>query len=283
MGKQLPPVSSAPQLLGSLVDKATKGFQPPPEGFPRGPSGDQGLSLVRDPLGFLTKLQAQYGDVVGTLEHTPHSTVIAKSSRPLFRHLKFVKFSTCIRSFRSGFVLAGERVVMVADPMVAKEVLVERPDVFIKEGTAFFPGSKLAGEGLLVSDGEVWRRQRQLSNPAFRKAAVDSYANAMSTVTEEVLGNLWRQGGLRDVYQDYNELTLQIVATALFGSDIRGPRARVITSKIATAFDFFGRRAATGFAIPEWVSKIRLILYVLVKPASTHKCPWLIHPRRPSL
>jgi cytochrome P450 len=45
-----------------------------------------------------------------------------------------------------------------------------------QKGTAFFPGSKLAGEGLLVSDGELWRRQRQLSTPAFRKAAVERYA-----------------------------------------------------------------------------------------------------------
>lgn len=47
--------------------------------------------------------------------------------------------------------------------------MIERADVFIKEGTAFFPGSALAGNGLLVSDGEVWKRQRRLSNPAFRK------------------------------------------------------------------------------------------------------------------
>lgn len=45
-----------------------------------------------------------------------------------------------------------------------------------QEGTAFFPGNRLAGNGLLVSDGAVWRRQRQLSNPAFRAAAVASYA-----------------------------------------------------------------------------------------------------------
>ena len=46
----------------------------------------------------------------------------------------------------------------------------------VQEGTAFFPGSRLAGNGLLVSDGSLWKRQRQLSNPAFRKAAVDSYS-----------------------------------------------------------------------------------------------------------
>lgn len=53
------------------------------------------------------------------------------------------------------------------------QVLVSQADVFVKSGTAFFPGSSLTGNGLLVSDGDVWRRQRRLSNPAFRKAAVD--------------------------------------------------------------------------------------------------------------
>ena len=46
----------------------------------------------------------------------------------------------------------------------------------VQEGTAFFPGSSLAGNGLLVSDGAVWQRQRQLTNPGFRKAAVETYA-----------------------------------------------------------------------------------------------------------
>ena len=52
----------------------------------------------------------------------------------------------------------------------------------LQEGTAFFPGSSLAGNGLLVSDGPLWRRQRQLSNPAFRRAAIDSYAQVCMSI-----------------------------------------------------------------------------------------------------
>ena len=51
----------------------------------------------------------------------------------------------------------------------------------MQEGTAFFPGSSLAGNGLLVSDGAVWQRQRQLTNPGFRKAAVETYASVSLT------------------------------------------------------------------------------------------------------
>jgi cytochrome P450 len=53
--------------------------------------------------------------------------------------------------------------------------------VHLQEGTAFFPGSSLAGNGLLVSDGPLWRRQRQLANPAFRRRAIESYAQVKAT------------------------------------------------------------------------------------------------------
>ena len=63
----------------------------------------------------------------------------------------------------------------------AKEILVLVCFV-IQEGTAFFPGSSLAGNGLLVSDGPIWQRQRQLSNPAFRQYAVETYAKVPAHV-----------------------------------------------------------------------------------------------------
>lgn len=57
-----------------------------------------------------------------------------------------------------------------------------RDDDFSQQGTTFFPGSSLAGNGLLVSDGDIWKRQRWLSNPAFRKAAITTYAEVCSNV-----------------------------------------------------------------------------------------------------
>lgn len=69
-------------------------------------------------------------------------------------------------------MLGGERVVLVSDPVATRQIVVDDASTWVKEGTAFFPGSALAGQGLLVSDGELWRRQRRLSNPAFRKTAV---------------------------------------------------------------------------------------------------------------
>jgi cytochrome P450 len=62
--------------------------------------------------------------------------------------------------------------VLLSDPDTVRQVVQDRLEVWLKDGTAFFPGSALAGNGLLVSDGPLWRRQRRLTNPAFRQAAV---------------------------------------------------------------------------------------------------------------
>ncbi len=93
-----------------------------------------------------------------------------------------------------GLLLGTERVVLVTSPEAARQVMVDDAAVFIKKGTAFFPGSSLAGNGLLVSDGDIWRRQRRLSNPAFRKSAIENYATAMVGSTQALLDNTWASG-----------------------------------------------------------------------------------------
>lgn len=72
----------------------------------------------------------------------------------------------------------------------------------------FPPGSSLTGNGLLVSDGEVHKRQRRLSNPAFRRAAVEAYAAAMVSAAQRLLGSRWQQPGVHvhEVLQDQKGL-----------------------------------------------------------------------------
>ncbi|KAK9830754.1 hypothetical protein WJX74_005464 [Apatococcus lobatus] len=196
--------------------KLSRGLQPFPAGFPAGPSGDQALQLLADPLGYLDRITQQYGPVV-------------------------------------GLVLGGEYVVVVADVAAARTVLQDQTGLFVKEGTAFLPGSSLAGNGLLVSDGPVWRRQRQLSNPAFRTAAVQAYAKAMAASAQRLVSETWQGSRERDVYADFNALSLQITMEALFGVDLPPREGRQVTEAVKAAFDYFSQRGASSMVVPEWV------------------------------
>jgi len=200
-----------------LFRSIQQGLEPLPEGFPPGPPNDSALELVQDPVAFILKVSREYGGI-------------------------------------AGLRLAGQKIALVTDPILAKDVMIDRPQFFQKDGTAFFPNSSMAGNGLLVSDGDVWRRQRRLSNPAFRKAAVDSYSSAMVDAAKQLINERWQVEGVRDVYADFNDLSLTIVVSALFGSTVdRKDDLREIRDAIADAFEFFAKRAGGGMAVPEWV------------------------------
>ncbi len=46
-----------------------------------------------------------------------------------------------------------------------------------------------------------------------------------------MLSHVWSQGGTRDVYADFNELTLNITTNALFGVDMSSSQARGISGE----------------------------------------------------
>mmetsp|Transcript_22474 Transcript_22474/g.62331 ORF Transcript_22474/g.62331 Transcript_22474/m.62331 type:complete len:545 (+) Transcript_22474:187-1821(+) len=212
-------VAGAVTIAGSATRQLQRS-RPGMENFPPGPVGDTVFQLLADPVGCIERLSRVYGGAV-------------------------------------GLQLGGERCVLLSDPALIAKVVVEDAAKFVKEGTAFFPGSSLAGNGLLVSDGDTWKRQRQLSNPAFRRSAVKSYARAMQAATERMASTKW--GGepgkakILEVFPEFNVLTLEIIADAVFGSAIEEEEAMEVMTGIVTAFEYFGRRAATGFIIPEWL------------------------------
>jgi cytochrome P450 len=85
---------------------------------------------------------------------------------------------------------------------------------------------ELFGNGLLTSDGEFWRRQRRLANPAFHRESITRYAEI--TIEEgQRLAERWQSGETRDVHQDMMNVTLRIVLRSLFGVQLE-ERGRVI-------------------------------------------------------
>src|SRR5215218_10298109 len=136
------------------------------------------LDYARDPLGFMTRCSRQYGDVV---------------------RLRF----------------PGLSLYLLSHPDHAEHVLVKNNRQFIKS-RYFRRELSFLGQGLLNSEGELWRRQRRLAQPAFHRRRVGTYGEKMVSHAEQMLAT-WRDGEVRDVHQEMRRLTLGIVAEVLFG------------------------------------------------------------------
>src|SRR5882762_5878612 len=86
--------------------------------------------------------------------------------------------------------------------------------------------SRLLGNGLLTSEGDFWRRQRRLAQPAFHRQRISAYGDVMVGFTERMISQ-WEHGETREIHRDMMRLTLEIVARTLFNSDVSGDADRV--------------------------------------------------------
>lgn len=155
--------------------------------------GPRGLDLYRAlpgfskrPLGTLLDLRTNYGDVVSL----PY---------PL------------------------DPVVIVADPEGIEHVLHHAHHRYAKTTQRWRTLRQIWGEGLLTSNGDVWRRQRQRMQPAFHERYLREFGLTMVEEAERI-GETWsaaaRSGEPRDVYTDMLRCTLRALLRAMFGSDI---------------------------------------------------------------
>lgn len=128
-----------------------------------------------------------------------------------------------------------------------RDVLVTHASKYAKTHTAFRQLSTVLGDGLLTTDGEVWKRQRRLVQPAFHRARLDEYALAMADETRRALDG-WRDGETRDLSRDMMELTLHVVSRTLFGHDVSGE-----VDAVADAMRVLQSSVMFAELIPPWL------------------------------
>lgn len=139
--------------------------------------------LRRDPLALHREMHARYGDVV---------------------RIAF--------GFSSAYLLRR--------PEHAKHVLQDNHANYDKDNFDYRVLKPIVGDGLLTSNGELWRRQRRLIQPAFRKERMEALVPLMVDRTRALLSR-WRNADTDShrIDRDMARLALEIVTQALFGVD----------------------------------------------------------------
>jgi cytochrome P450 len=110
-------------------------------------------------------------------------------------------------------------------PQYVEQVLLGKTDNFVK-GITSRSNPELFGNGLLTSDGDFWRRQRRLSNPAFHRASLARYAEITAEEATRLM-DTWKPGETRNIHNEMMNVTLRIVLRSLFGTEL-GDKMRLI-------------------------------------------------------
>ena len=181
---------------------------------PLGPKGlpmlGQLLAFRRDPLEFLSRIAREYpGDVV-RFRPGPRDSYILK------------------------------------DPELIKDVLVTRQHDFRK--SRGLEWAKLfLGEGLLTSEGDFHTRQRRLAQPAFHRQRIGGYADDMVQRTVAARER-WSAGQVLDVDAEMMRLTLAVVSSSLFGTDVAAS-ADEVREDLASIIALFQRFSLPLFGL----------------------------------
>ncbi|HEV3310538.1 MAG TPA: cytochrome P450 [Chloroflexota bacterium] len=140
--------------------------------------------------------------------------------------------------------------VFINHPDLVEEVLVNQNRKFIKH-YRLRDATRTLGQGLLISEGDFWRGQRKLAQPAFHRERIAAYGQLMVDLTERMLAT-WADGQVRDAQDDMMRLTLEIVAKTLFDAEVGGDSADV-SAAMETLMRAFVVRTARLISPPHWI------------------------------
>jgi cytochrome P450 len=112
------------------------------------------------------------------------------------------------------------------------------------------------GEGLVTSEGELWKRQRRLAQPAFHRQRLGATVSVMTRRTDEILQRLdafAASGEAFDLHAQMSALALLIVSEVLFGADLSGDVA-LVGPEVSRILEILTHRMRTLWQlVPIWV------------------------------
>jgi len=114
---------------------------------------------------------------------------------------------------------AGRSLFLVSEPRLIKELLLDHRTRFVKN-TRYPAMQRLLGSGLLLSEGEGWRRQRLLTQPAFKPSELKRQVGWMSGYVARYLDG-WKDiaasGGGLDAELEFLRLTQLLAGVLVIG------------------------------------------------------------------
>ncbi len=137
---------------------------------------------------------------------------------------------------------------VIKHPDHLAEVLITHASKYRKTHSGLRTLARFLGDGLLTSDGETWKRQRRMVQPAFSRARLADYAVAMREEAARA-SSRFRDGETREMSREMMELTLRVVSRTLFGHDVGAE-----IDDVARAMVTFQDSLTRPRLLPRWLS-----------------------------
>lgn len=171
------------------------------------------LVVLKDPLAFFVSTFAEYGDI-----YNVNSNLYT--------------------------------IYVTANPEYIQEIMVTNKKDYAKSDDYKVLKYSL-GNGLLTSEGEFWKKQRRIAQPAFHRESMKNLLDTMIASTQATV-DAWKQKSQVELTDEMSFLALDIVTKCLFGTVLESDYAK-IQQAITVENEYLTERIIKPFKPPFWV------------------------------
>ncbi len=123
---------------------------------------------------------------------------------------------------------------LLRHPDHVRHVLIDNAKNYGKQTRGYAKLRGVLGAGLVTSEGDFWKRQRRIANPAFHRERIAHFGEVMTRCTTEMLDG-WSErianGEPFDVSQEMMRVTLRVIGLTMLSTDVE-TRSSIVAEAI---------------------------------------------------
>ncbi|KUJ81771.1 cytochrome P450 [Ruegeria profundi] len=162
------------------------------------------------------------------------------------------------RAWMAEFRTPFFRSYLINQPELVDTVLRQRPDDFPKSGRISEGLRPLLGESVFLTNGETWKRQRRIIDPAFEGGRLKDTFPAMLQAAQACVARLRGQGGK---VVECEEITSHAAADVIFRTLFSVPIQHQVAAQVFEKFRAYQRQQpllnlAAFIPVPRWMPRL---------------------------
>ncbi len=157
---------------------------------------------------------------------------------------------------------SGRLAYFVNDPSEVRRILVKRHSKYVK-GPGFERVKMLLGNGLIVSDCDVWRRSRTMIQPAFSRQNVHRLMTVMAQCCDRravVWARTAADGEAINITSETSDFALELILMCIFGADYE----KRIVAGAENPFAFLSSDSTRDLSVVMKVRQVRELLLEII-------------------
>lgn len=175
-------------------------------------------AIARDPLHFVTDAQQEMGDIY-------------------------------------ELNLGITKLIMLNHPRHAQHVLIDNARNYTKAGPIWDSLRTLLGNGLPVSEGDFWRRQRRMMQPHFHRQRLAAITDHMVAAIDEGIADWPTRATAQQPFNlldAMSAITMRVIVRALFGTSLAHSEIDQVATELTLILDQLLRGVVTQ-NLPQWL------------------------------